>query len=280
MDQVNTAPTTETSAQPSEAPAPVEQQNDNAFLQKFSALARQEKAIREREANLAQREQGVSQFDELKNLAANDPDAFLAKFGLSYGALTERALKGPQKEDEIAQIKNEFSKFREEITNEARLKRENEEKAALVTVMRDIKGTLADKDDFELVNSHAAYDDVWELMCLHYNEHKKWISVEDAANEIEKELRAQADRFADTKYLKAKLSTPAPEQKQAGTSSVTTAPGNELSPGKKALLDAVASSGRTLSNNMAPQPANNLPQAMTPEQLRDKAMRAYRENRR
>jgi hypothetical protein len=252
------------------------------FLQKFGLLSKREQQLLQKERALADKEKNVYSYEEISRLAQTDPDAFLERFGLSYGKLTERALRGDSGKD-VSQLEEKINKIETEWKSDIQKRRENEERAALQTVMTDIRTKVGTGEEFELVNAYQAHDDVWELMTMHYQEHKEWLPIEKAAAKIEEELRERAEKLVNTKYLSSKFQAKTPPETQAGQSqqgNSNTEMVSSDSPLVRLARERLHSNpiARTLGNGMVPQSAGSGDadnRILTPDDLRDKALKAF-----
>jgi len=217
-----------------EAPAPAK------VDPKFSALARKEAQLyREREelkaqkAALEQAHRQVVAFEEARQVARRDPIAALEALGVTYDALTEHVLNGgkatPTAEvaavrEELAQLRaeQEAARARAEELASARLAEENQ---AVIEEARQaaVAFTEANVDRYELTAANNGASLVPQVREQHFARTGKLLTIEQAADLVEKHFEGVADRIAKARKFQAKIAPPprAPPAAPAATPPAT-----------------------------------------------------------
>lgn len=194
---------------------PVTAQAKDPVLEKqFAELSRQERILRAKAQKQAQEiktqqdalnaqkasldeqskkyEQGYVSKDRFKQ----DPLAALTEAGLSYDDLTQQLLnqqpKDPRVEATMNELRAEINKLnnRLEEGQKSQTERQQEEyKSALRQIKYDTVNLVKeDAEAYEAIAKTNSYDDVVELIERTYNEEKRIMSVQEAAQEVENYL--------------------------------------------------------------------------------------------
>jgi hypothetical protein len=218
---------------------------EDPAAKQFSQLARQTRALRQRqqqleqsmkskEAELVQREaaikaqetkygQGYIQQDSLKN----DPLRALLDAGVSYDTLTEQLLAqsnpmDPRVEAQFSRFETEIKALRqqnEELQNNSKKSEETQYQAAVKQIKADVTALVNNDPSYEGIKATNSINDVVELIEQTYKEDGTLLSVEEAAQEIEDYLIEEAVKLSQlSKVAKRRqlvstpVSTPAPQQ--------------------------------------------------------------------
>lgn len=226
---------TEVKAEPAvEAPkAAVKEPPKDISSSRFAALARKEKDIRAREAQMETRlkeaEARLSAVSEketaLKNVTQNPLEA-LRKLGISYADITQAALgqyKAPEEDPVDAKLNPLKSRFDKYESNSEGLAREvealknqlaqKEQQTQYDTIMRDIRTASSDPEKYELIGAmgNEAIDLVRDTVFEYYNLHKKMLDYSEACDIVEKYYEDEfIGRLANTNKLKQRVQ-PAPK---------------------------------------------------------------------
>lgn len=251
----------------SSEPKKEEPKKIDELASKFSALAKREKTLvrqaqeiktkeasfTEREAQLAAREAKVKEADEMWN---KDIFKSLEMRGLDYNKITKMYLEGqaalpvqpvdPAKAVEKALADFEAKQAAKEAKQAEELKKQQEEQEA--TNQEQLKGAYAkyreeigtflktNEAEYELTNLYDQTDLVVDTVQAYFDEHQKVLSIKEASDLVEKYLEEEAGKALKSKKLGSKVA-PAPEK----TEEKKTQP------------------SKTLSNNLTPTIAGNLP---------------------
>ena len=198
---------------PEAAEAPPEPERPD-FSRQFAALARKERAIRQKEQEMAnfakQREQyeGTStRLADLQRLAKENPAKLLGELGINYDELTQQVInEGNPTEEQQLRLENEKLQARlgklEEVYDKQRQQAEQAQvKAAHTQLVDNIKNFVDDGSTFEMVQHHDAYGLVAQVMQEHYNTTKEVLEYGDAAKLVEDHFMAEAERYLGSKKL-------------------------------------------------------------------------------
>lgn len=230
-------------AQPGATPAVPEKKEGDPFAQRFAALSRQEKALREQQSTWkAQREaeskawsekiEKAKRVEDLKARAKTDRTAALElmrEMDLSYDDLTKLHLNGgkPTPEMLAEEAKRETKAIRDEIDERDKKAQEREEQAKqerIAQAVQHFKGQIGEHlkskpDDYELTLNYAdpvsgstGADLVYQVIDEHYNETEKEtgtgrvMSHEEAAKIVEDYLEKEyEEKVLTRKKIQAKL---------------------------------------------------------------------------
>ena len=207
----------ETTEAPEAAEAPPEPERPD-FSRQFAALARKERAIRQKEQEMAnfakQREQfeGTStRLADLQRLAKENPAKLLGELGINYDELTQQVInEGNPTEEQQLRLENEKLQARlgklEEVYDKQRQQAEQAQvKAAHTQLVDNIKNFVDDSSTFEMVQHHDAYGLVAQVMQEHYNTTKEVLEYGDAAKLVEDHFMAEAERYLGSSKLQARF---------------------------------------------------------------------------
>lgn len=193
-----TGTTTEQDTEQQGEPKPTEQ--EQRFAAKFAALARKEKLIREREAQLKALEQKVNSWEAAKATAKQNPMAILSEAGLSTDDLAEYLISNGKPKEKTPS--DEIRELREMIERERQERAAQEAEAREQSIKGMIKDLATSSDDYELVAAQGddGIDLVFQVMAEYYNTHKQNLSLKQALSMTETWL----DKQAEERILKAK----------------------------------------------------------------------------
>lgn len=206
------------SAEAPEAPeAPPEPERPD-FSRQFAALARKERALRQKEQEMAsfskQREQfegNSTRLADLQKLAKENPAKLLGELGINYDELTQQVInEGNPTEEQKLRRQNEMLQERiqkiEDIYTKQREETEQYQiKAAHTQLVDNIKNFVDDSNTFEMVQHHNAYSLVGEVMQQHYNTTKEVMEYGHAAKLVEDHFMAEAERYLGSSKLQARF---------------------------------------------------------------------------
>jgi hypothetical protein len=211
-------------------PAPLSQQ--------YAILARKDKALRQREQQLKAREAALAkpeapkaeapsnQFDPnnfvSKEMLQKNPFGVLNQLGLSYDKLVDIVTNGPSHEQissqmELQMLKDELKAIKAETENTKKsfeTSQQEQNQQALNMMKKEAAKLVASDESFEMLKLRPdAIEDVVKLIERTYEEDGEFLSVADAASQIEELLAEEAMKYARAKKIQSRL-TPA---KTAGT---------------------------------------------------------------
>ena len=248
---------------------------DEAASQRYAALARREKALRQqaqkqeqaikaREDALAQREAALAAKDQeyksnyiAKDRFKVDPIQALADAGASYEEITQAILnqtpKDPRVEGHIARLEAKLAAL--EAANEDAKKsqisaQQAQYDAAVKQIKTDAKQLVYTDPAFETVKAMNAVNDVVELITETYNQDGVLLSVEEAAQQVEDYLVEEATKLARIDKIQKRLAQTASTSTQA-TQSKTPAQTTKQPQPMRTLTNATASSRQLTAKERA-----------------------------
>jgi hypothetical protein len=189
---------------PSKEEKPIEapSKSEDDFSSKFAALSRRDKQLLERERKLKAMEEEQTQrgtvaksWEEKKKEFKQNPDALLNEVGLTFEELINLKL-GIQEEpkklspDEMyKQIKEEMEASFKKIEDEKIKAKEDESTQILESFKHDIESHITkNADKYELINYQGDHNLVFEVIQEYYNLNNEVLSIEAAADHVEKHL--------------------------------------------------------------------------------------------
>lgn len=188
------------------------------FSRQFAALARKERALRQKEQEIANFAKEREQFEgtstrlaDLQRLAKENPAKLLGELGINYDELTQQVInEGNPTEEQQLRLENERLNNRleklEKIYDEQRQQAEQAQiKAAHTQLVDNIKNFVDDSNTFEMVQHHDAYGLVAQVMQEHYNTTKEVLEYGDAAKLVEDHFMAEAERYLGSKKLQERF---------------------------------------------------------------------------
>lgn len=227
VEQSTTAPVVET---------PVAKQPEkDQFAEKLEMLSRKERSIwREKQAMAQEKKQLEAQMAEYnewkasKEKAKHNPLDYLSKADLSYEKITEFMLNGgkPTEKDELAELREEFKRMREEQTNEKKQQQDELTKAQQAQhaqAIETFKGEIAEfmeqnKTIYELSAQRDATEDIFNTIQDAYTiKMQEWnksgrigrppepMQIKDAAEVVEEFYEKEVQRLTETAKWKARM---------------------------------------------------------------------------
>lgn len=259
--------------------APAESQKpDDKFAMKFAALSRQEKAIKQRleaatrkEAELVQREKDwqtrlsaqeteIGQYKSYKEQIKQNPLKTLESEGLTFEQLAQMQMNEQNPTPEMLiqrlqkQMDDKYSKQLEELKSQIAERDQKNQEAQISQATTAYKQSIAaeigaNPDKYELIantsygSKDTSEDLVFEVVEEFFNKNQRVLSVQEAADMVEKHLENEELKRREKLKKFKQTSTPAPAPKVAGKQ---TAP--------------------TLSNSLAQESPKNGPKPMSREE--------------
>lgn len=251
-------PPPETTAEPvKEAP------KDNS-ASRFAAIARREKAAKQREADVDRRVKeaearlaAVSEKESAILSFKKDPAKAMRDLGLTYADITQAMVggyKAPEEDpmdvklnpvnDKLGKFESEVEKLHRELADLRNQSAAREQREQYDTVMRGIKAVTADVDKYEYINAMGdeAETLVKDTMVEYWNRNQKMLDYSEACDIVEQYYEEHVNRFAKTKKLTKRLpgtqaapkAAPKPPAKEAKAPSTLT---NKLSSAPEANVD-------------------------------------------
>lgn len=238
-----------------EAIKPVKQ-DSKPGADRFAILAKQERALRQREAQLKAGAAKQAEWEKARQEATTNPLKALEALGLSYEQITQFMLNGskPTPELELQSVKQEMAAFRKEQEDKAialKAEQESKAKAEYQTTLSEFNSEVDNfikthADTYELTNLYEGQSIVSATIEQHFANTKKILSIEEASNLVEKYFEEQVQAATKSKKFQAKQ-TPKeegqPRREQAAKSSAPTL-SNELTSSAPSMLPAKTENDR------------------------------------
>ena len=198
--------------------APAEPEKPD-FSRQFAALARKERAIRQREQQMSAYEKQQKELEgqgsrlaDLQRLARENPAKLLGELGINYDELTQQVInEGNPTEEQKLRLQNEQLQERigklEGVYNEQREQAQAAQiQAARTQLVDNIKNFVDDSSTYEMVQHHDAYSLVAEVMQQHYdNTAGEVMEYGNAAQLVEDHFMAEAERYLGSKKLQERF---------------------------------------------------------------------------
>jgi hypothetical protein len=227
VEPVGTEPTPEPS---DSTPTPSEIE----MSEKFNQVAAREKDLRDSEDKIkAERETHgatTAELEETRKILAtfkDDPLAGLKALGIEFKEVAERVINdgAPTAEHRVAKLEKQWTDQRQ-ADADAREASETAQKAAnekfqaeeqeraVIQTEKDIAGVIeAGGDKYELIKAQGAESLVFDVAAQVYKETKKILTWEEAADQVEKNISDEVEKYLATSKFKAKYQ-PVPDKKE------------------------------------------------------------------
>lgn len=214
------------------APSPVEGDSTPApsareieLSEKFNQITAREKDLRDAEARIKDEREtmGVtaSEHEETRKILAtfkDNPLAGLKALGIEFKDVAERVINDgePTAEHRVAKLEREWTakrdadqaasdtaaKAQEESLKELQI--EKKERAVAQT-QKDISAVLEEGGDkYEMIRAQGAENLVFDVAAQVYRDTKKIMTWNEAADQVEKQITAEVEKFLETGKFKAK----------------------------------------------------------------------------
>lgn len=204
------------------SPSPAE---DPQLSSKFAALARKEKAIRQRYQEISQREEEFKQLQadiakerEFRQRLKSDPLDVLNAEGITYDQLVTRAKASlDPATQEMLNLQNQVKALEESLNKQQEESQKNQvtqREQALKQISMDVQELITSNPAYETVKDMGAHEAVTELIAATYDEDGILLTTEQAAKQVEDYLMAEALRIAGIPAVKKKLSPTMPIEAQ------------------------------------------------------------------
>jgi hypothetical protein len=219
------APAVETSKATTPEPvAPVvepKKEGPGDFAARFAALARKEKDIAKRDAEIKAKAESLKgrTVEDLRQLAKKEPLKILEEVGLTFDEVAQHILDSgvgtPEKKlsDLELKIKALEDKEKQMAEQEARMREEQ----AITQFKNGIKEVLVkNTDKYELIQGSQSEGLVYEVIEKYFQDSGEVLDVEAACDEVEKYLESQVERWSAFKKVQTRFAPkPAEQVKEA-----------------------------------------------------------------
>ncbi len=258
-----------TSEAPTDTPAETKAPEEPISSQ-YAVLARKEKALRARDAQLRAREEALKAaqapkaperpaFDESKYISKDklQSDLFgtLAELGLSYDQISAQATNAPTP-DQI-ELRNTIKSLESKLDalrgDQEQFKKSSEEqqqqsyKQAVSQIRLETNTLVKNNDAYETIRETNSTDDVVELIEKTFATDGVLLTVEEAAQQVEDYLVEEALKIARIRKIQQRLNVAPPASATAPKQQT----GNPQQPQLKTLTNAIASTGKLTSRQRA-----------------------------
>lgn len=190
-EDINLVQTTTSEGQATPAEATTDPLNPQ-----YAALARKERAQRNTQRQLLEREQALKAREAAmisRDTLKADPLKVLSELGITYDRLTELQLGQGQespvdpRDHKLAELEARLAKYEQNSVS-----RDNEAYKQAISIIRDDATLLVDSDSaFEVTKATGQTEEVVKLIETLFQRTGKVLSVEEAAREVEKEVRVR-----------------------------------------------------------------------------------------
>jgi hypothetical protein len=231
------------------APKAEGEKKDDFLAPRFAALAKKEKAARSQieaakqlQAQIAEREAKIKELEAKYSKKPANPIEALMQHGFTYQEATDYILNGekPTADLKIKTVEDrlaEFERKQEERELKALEDAKKDEERGRAEAIENFKGEIKDyvtknADTYELINLHETYDLIYQTVAEHFQETRekgepKILSVQEAADLVEKHLEDIVDRTLKTKKIQSRLS-PKPSDPKADEPKLSSGPSKTL----------------------------------------------------
>lgn len=218
-DKVEAAPAQESSTSDTVEQGAVEA--TQPLSPQFAALAKQKRAFQlekaEFERQKAEQATRSNGFDpeQFKARMQSDPLGVLQEHGVTYDALTEAILSDKNQENpKILALEQQIKALKEGVDKTFQTNEQRAEESALTEMLYEAEALSKEGEDFEMIRSEDAYDQVLRLIHKTYKDTGRVLDVRDAMNKIENTLMARAEKLASINKVRNKIAPPSPPPAQ------------------------------------------------------------------
>lgn len=233
-----------------EAVKPVKREEPKPGVDRFAALAKKERAIQKREAEIKAQLAKVEAYEQAQKQAAQNPLKYLESLGLSYEQITQFMLNGqkPTPELELQSVKQQIEQMKQEqVAKEEAAKKaqEAQAKAEYQRTLSEFSQEVSDfvkqnADTYELTAMYQGESIIQATIEQYYNQTKKIMSIKDASDLVEKYFEDQVTAAQKAKKFQAKQTPKEQSQPKREPVSKQSTPtiSNELTSSAPSLLPA------------------------------------------
>jgi uncharacterized protein YukE len=201
--------TVEAAAEPAE---PAKPEESVTLSPQISALARKEAAQRQRERALLQREKDLAakladaeKYQQLKTKVAAKDYSAAEELGLTHEQYTQYLLDKQAGEDPAEQRYRKVESELEQLKKNQEEQTHQEYKANQQLWKQEVKKVVDASEEFSTIKELGAYDAVLKHINDSFDEDNVELTAEEAAKEIEEALVARAEKLASVSKIKKKF---------------------------------------------------------------------------
>lgn len=252
------------------APQPPQKQRDQAKVQedeRFAAIIRREKAMRQRVREYEQREaqtkadfetreatykaqvEEAAQAKQWQEKLKLDPIGALTEAGYTTDQITQALINQPGPESQlIKSLSEKISKMEQAQQDNFKKQQQdadNNYKNALKTIESNVNKLVASNPEFEMTQASGSEKKVVSYIEKVWKEEGIVLDVEEATKDVEDYLTDEAIKLAKLKKVQDKLAPKQTQQSQATKASAPAAPNSPVVP--KTLTNKMGVHGKPLS---------------------------------
>lgn len=179
-----------------------------SLTRKERELQKQFSEMKRQKAEMEQYMKDLNEYKSLKEKARVDPLAITRHFGIEYKQLTDQVLNDerPTPTALIDELKNEIQQLKDGLSKKEQDQQNSLREESINSFKNDIKSFVDQKgDDFELIKTFGAYDQVFQTLYDHWQETGEYADVAEAARLIESNMEAEAKKLLGLKKLSPKM---------------------------------------------------------------------------
>jgi len=171
---------------------------DKIFQDRFNQLARRERSLRQQEGQFKSMQEKLTDYEsKFSRLKESPIDSLESDFGLKYDELLVKGLNN----DPTAKLAQKIEQLEARLKEKDAYEKEQSESSRKSDSITSIREQLADKDDFDLVNSFGAHNQVYDKIYAHYKETGETLDVNEVAKEIEEDIRGKLSFLTKSKKI-------------------------------------------------------------------------------
>jgi len=180
----------------------------------FAALAKQKRAFQLEKAEFEKQKASMSQGinpEDFKARLQSDPLGVLQEHGVTYDALTEAILSDKNQENpKILALEQQIKALKEGVDKTFQTNEQRAEESALTEMLYEAEALSKEGEDFEMIRSEDAYDQVLRLIHKTYKDTGRVLDVREAMNKVENTLMARAEKLASINKVRNRIAPPSP----------------------------------------------------------------------
>lgn len=192
--------------------APIDEGVD--FASKFAALTRKEKLLVRKAKESEEKYGKVVEYEKAMAEARKDPIKFLEAAGLSYQQITDYILNDgkPTIENQLEELRLKYetdATTRQKEKEESEFKKKSDEDKHYQEIIDNHKKQIVafldgNRDVYELCAVNGASEDIFEVIEEYYKTNNEVLSIDKAAEAVEKYLESEAEKVFLTKKFQSK----------------------------------------------------------------------------
>lgn len=228
--------------------------------------------LKQAKAELDSYKKELEEYRSLREKAKADPLALTKHFGIEYKSLTNQILNDerPTPEMEIQSLREKIQKLEDERSQE----RQQAERSKTEATIENFKGEVvsyleAKGDQYELVRTFGAYDQIISQIYDHWKETGEYLQVDDVASALESQMEQEARKLLSLKKLSPKQAAQVTEALE----------NKENAPAAPSLENPKPpSASKTLTNTMVSQGTAPKPTYLSDEESKREAAKLLKWN--